>query len=123
MGKYSTVWIALVCCALCLVAGFAGCWFGFTYPVGVERDRAIVELERTRSTLESAIRRSAELERGLGTIAGIARSSTLTVNDALVQAGRITDAGKRIVYLVGVIRQVVADLRRIAEQGTPIAEP
>lgn len=86
-------------------------------------EAARVEMERARSDLESARNRSDELGRGLDQAQGIARSSIEAVDSALGEAGRIKDAGKRIVYLVGEIRKLVDGLRRIAEQGTSAPLP
>lgn len=105
----------IVVCFCILIIGFsAGLAVGI--PTGAKPVRE--ELDGVRQALESAGERSANLEQRLGQAESLARSSAERVELALGEAGRIKDAGKRIVYLVGEIRTIVGVLREISGSGT-----
>ena len=82
---------------------------------------ARTELADTRTALESARNGNADLERRLGEIAGLAKTSTDAVTLAIGESGKITDSAKRIKLLIGAIRTSLESLRVILEKGT-IAE-
>lgn len=99
----------LLACLVCIAVGFAG-----GIAVGIPTKR---ELGDVRQSLDATRERSAELERRLRENESLARSSAERINDAIGEAGRIKDAGKRIVYLVGEIRAIVGVLRTISGSG------
>ena len=103
------VGIALLAVGIALGAG--GAFAALTFAPG----SIGIELANARQSLDESIRRSAELEHRLGDVADLARGSAATVDRTIIEAGRIEDRGKRIVLLVGAIRIVAGDLKRIAE--------
>ncbi len=106
MSVWWKILIACVCIGLAFLAG-----------MGTVRKQIQPELDEARRSLESARERSAELERRLGENESLARSSAERVELAIGEAGRIKDAGKRIVYLVREIRAIVTVLRTISGSG------
>lgn len=84
---------------------------------------ALGQLDESRLALDGARDRSAGLERGLYEARTVADASAKSVGLALQSANGIADRGQRIVALVGAIKQVVADLKRISEAGSLIQPP
>ena len=111
---------------LCLVffasLFFSGYYLGTRGTAG-KLDAARNELANTRSALESVRSGNADLERRLGEIAGLAKTSTDTVNLAIGESGKITDSAKRIKLLIGAIRSAIDSLRIIMEKGTSTEIP
>lgn len=66
------------------------------------------DLGRLRQSLDGAIARSAEAERGLA--------------EAIGTIGTIKDTNKRITILIGTIRTTIKQLRDIIESGTEAAK-
>jgi hypothetical protein len=111
---------------LCLVF-FASLFFG-GYYLGTrgatgKLDTARNELADTRTALDATRNGNADLERRLAEIADIASASAGTVDNAIVEAGRITDSTKRIKLLIGAIRATLASLYDIMEKGTGTEKP
>ena len=111
---------------LCLVF-FASLFFGGYYlgtrGTAGKLDTARNELADARSALESARSGNADLERRLASIADLARASAGTVDNAILESGRITDGTKRIKLLIGAIRATLASLYDIMEKGTGTKKP
>lgn len=104
--------------------GIAGIFlFGFMFGKSAGTTAAAVELSNARSALESARSGNADLERRLTEIAGLAQSSAGTVDNAILEAGRIKDSAGRIKVLIGAIRSAIGSLRVIMEKGTIPATP
>ena len=92
--------------------------FGYMYGKSAGTTAAAVELSNARSALDGARAGNADLERRLREVTELAKTSTDTVNSAIIEAGRITDSAKRIKYLIGAIRATLASLYGIVEKGT-----
>lgn len=87
--------------------------FSVGYYAGARsRDQEITQLNadlgRLRQSLNGAIARSAEAERGLA--------------EAIGTIGTIKDTNKRITILIGTIRTTIKQLRDIIESGTKATE-
>jgi hypothetical protein len=87
--------------------------FSVGYYAGARsRDQEITQLNadlgRLRQSLDGAIARSAEAERGLA--------------EAIGTIGTIKDTNKRITILIGTIRTTIKQLRDIIDSGTEAAK-
>ena len=87
--------------------------FGIGYYAGARsRDPEIAQLNadmgRLRQSLDGAVARSAEAERGLA--------------EALDTIGTIKDTNRRITILIDTIRATIKQLRDIVESGTKATE-
>ena len=118
----SKIYVALF--GLIILAGlfFLGYYFGANAGSG-KLDLARNELADARSALDAARSGNADLERRLGEIAGLAKTSSDTVSLAIVESGKITDSAKRIKLLIGAIRATLASLYDIMEKGTSTEIP
>jgi len=102
--------------------------FLFGYYIGAiagskQLNLARTELADARSALDGARAGNADLERRLGEIAGLAKTSTDTITLAIGESGKITDSVKRIKLLIGAIRTSLESLRIILEKGTIAENP
>ena len=87
--------------------------FGAGYYAGARsRDAEVAELNanmgRLRQSLDGAVARSAEAERGLA--------------EAIETVGTIRDANRRIAVLIDTVRATIKQLRAIVESGAKATE-
>lgn len=92
--------------------GSIGCWIIFAGPARADIARLNSELQDTRRNLDGARN---DLER----VGGLLREGQALGNRIAVEAGRISDASRRGIYLVGKLREILG----IVKQGLDIAIP
>lgn len=118
----SKIYVALFGLVILASLFFLGYYLGANAGSG-KLNLARNELADARSALDATRSGNADLERRLGEIAGLAKTSTDTVNLAIVESGKITDSAKRIKLLIGAIRTSLESLRVIMEKGTSEKSP
>lgn len=119
MPKLSSVGLVCVFCLVFFGLGAGACYLAIGLPTRGALAVAELELGEARRTLDEARSRSTELESRLGDHAAATIRIQERIDEALRSAGRIPESSKRIIYLVGAIRDVARELRELTSAGEP----
>lgn len=107
-----TIFICLFILLVGVALGAIGCWIIFAGPARADIIRLNSELQDARRDIDRA-------RDDLARVGGLLRESQDIGNRIAIEAGRISDASKRGIYLVGKLREILG----IVKQGLDIAIP